>query len=328
MLAEKRRAQLNELALYNERRGEIVATGQSVAVKAGFVLEQATAVDFNLRAIELDSPVRAYTDRSPNTPLRRNDPLADIVIVNGPLTLATVQVKARKPRNTFDSLCRPVADTHRPPYAETDFWVTTIDSYDYAYNELNRRLAKEKYRADNGQVRPLAIANYSECLTKITDRISFGGVETMSWSLRNLLLEVESPCYTAERRMELYSAISAESWMQNLQTSSIVGGYALFAGIGTYIGDRSEAFGVVLHGLNASAGCAVNVAVNGGIQTVFALANGVLTGQRRKQIAGHVLVGAVAAVANGFISNTKCKETVAAVASLFHQIVDCVTAEK
>ena len=327
MLTNERKAQLNELALYDEHRAEIVATNQSAATKVGFLFEQVQATDFNCEAIEQDSPLRAYTDRSRNTPLRRNDPLADIVICDGLSMLATIQAKARTPQNTYKSMCSPEQETHRPPYSGASMLLCTQEAKNYLYKELFRRLAKEKYRADNGQSRLLAIANYSECLTKITDRIAFGGVETMSWSLENLFLEVEAPYYTDSKLMEVHSAICAESWKRNL-SACYGGGYALSAALGSYLGDRTESFGVVLHDLTAKTGCAVNAAVNGGIQTGFALANGVLTGQRRKQIAGHVLVGAVAAVANGFISNTKCKEAVAAVASLFHQIVDCVTAEK
>ena len=72
---------LGEINQANTIMGRISATAQNSAIKGGFAAETFHAESFNLDAILKDKNVRAFTDEFVNTPLSRNNPTHDIVVM-------------------------------------------------------------------------------------------------------------------------------------------------------------------------------------------------------------------------------------------------------
>jgi hypothetical protein len=87
---------IDEIKQANAIMSNISATAQHDAVKAGFAAETFHGEGFNLDAILKDKDVRAFTDVFANTPIARNDPTHDIVVVRDGKQVLGAQLKYYK----------------------------------------------------------------------------------------------------------------------------------------------------------------------------------------------------------------------------------------
>lgn len=327
MILERLNSQLEVLREYETNRTKIVTTNQSIATKAGFVFEELHKSDFNYKSISQGSTWWAYTDRSPGSPLRKNDPLCDLLICDRADHLKDfkIQVKAQSPSNTYKSLCRPEKDTNRNPYTLADSWLCTREGYNHINSEVTRNLAKEKYRAENGNPRPLAIANLNECIEKTVDHISICGINTPSLTLEEVKGEVENPWYSNQKRDELFLLRAAESFIENathfgLHASTLP--HAKATAIGNFCGDISEARAIFIENKGQFTGCCVNAGVNSLVQGSYDVVYGSAPGQQKKQIGLHVTASVMGAVANGFMEDSLMKGGIRLAADIVHLLID------
>lgn len=142
-----------------------------LATRAGFVAEELHAETFNLDAILNNKDVRAFTDRSPGTPLTTNDPTNDIAIVSDGQMVKGVQLKyykdARATANAFRDMRDGIAH-----YEKTDAMVGPSDQV-----EEIRKFADQTAKRNDG-IRPGVAKAARSVRDKVTDRLSHDGVES------------------------------------------------------------------------------------------------------------------------------------------------------
>lgn len=326
MIRKSIESQLQELNTFDQTRRDIVATKQSLATQAGYMFEEMAKTDFNLNAIEVGSTLRACTDRTPRTPIQKNDPVEDIRIldVSNDDFSVKIQAKAQTPKNTYVSFCRPDKNK-KLPYTQASFFLCTKDSFQYADASVKRYWYRELYRAENGEPRWEALRNTEECISKLTDSISIRGVNSTPWSLTEVKAEVNVPWYSSQQRQSLYTAVCSENATLNLKIASqglVYGYYAIPTAAGNYFGAKAEASTVILHSYRKNTGCFTNAAVNAVIQSGCYTAYGRIVGQTKAQIISHVAVGVIASVAGAFCENPNLKDLISAAALETHRYID------
>lgn len=84
---------IGEINQANAIMGKISATAQNTAIKGGFAAETFHAESFNLDAILKDKNVRAFTDGFKQSPLSRNDPTHDILVMKDGEQVLSAQLK-------------------------------------------------------------------------------------------------------------------------------------------------------------------------------------------------------------------------------------------
>ncbi len=90
---EKIGQMIGEINQANFIMNNLSATAQNDAIKGGFAAEVFHAESFNLDAILKDKDVRAFTDGFANTPLSRNNPMNDIVVMKDGEQVLGAQLK-------------------------------------------------------------------------------------------------------------------------------------------------------------------------------------------------------------------------------------------
>lgn len=155
-----------------------LAGNAPLASKAGFVAEELHAESFNLDAILKNKDVRAFTDRTPGTPLSSNNPTNDIVIQDGSKTVSCAQLKYYKDGKTTATAFRETRDG-TPYYKQTDQMVGPSDQL------KDIRKAAEQTERRNADVRPQVADAAREVKAKATDRLSCDGVESNPLSRRD-----------------------------------------------------------------------------------------------------------------------------------------------
>lgn len=151
---------------------KIAATQQSLASKTGFAAETLHAETLNLEAILQDRDLRAYTDRCQATPLSKNHPVNDIVIVESGEAVSSSQLKFYKDGKTNANELRRLGPDGKPYYGETDSMIVPSD-------QLNdTRLSARRTELKNCDTRPEVAEAARDVQKKVTDRLEYDGVES------------------------------------------------------------------------------------------------------------------------------------------------------
>ena len=101
---------IGEINQSNSIMGSISATRQNTAIKGGFAAEAFHAESFNLDAIMKDKDVRAFTDGFRQTPLTRNHPTHDIVVMKDGEQVLGAQLKYFKDADATQKAFRSTRD--------------------------------------------------------------------------------------------------------------------------------------------------------------------------------------------------------------------------
>lgn len=167
-----------ECRVSNADIARISNTAQNINVKTGFATETFHKETFNLDAILKNQDVRAYTDRCGNSPLSRNHPTYDVVVMKGDERLIGAQLKvyktAEKTANAF--LDKSDGNYH---YLDSDQNVAPTDQMHLGQEHLRRvELKNQKTRPGHSD----AAKHVNE---RITDRIKTKDVESTPLSKRD-----------------------------------------------------------------------------------------------------------------------------------------------
>jgi len=173
--AEKIGQMLGEINQANSIMGSISATAQNNAIKGGFAAETFHAESFNLDAILNDKDVRAFTDGFANTPIPRNDPMHDIVVMKDGKQVLGAQLKYYKDADATQKAFRSSKDgVHR--YEHSDVFLGPSDQIDGIQASAQKAVLKNK------ETRP----HVSEAAEKVRDKtaghLDVDGVQSTSLS--------------------------------------------------------------------------------------------------------------------------------------------------
>lgn len=153
---------------------------QHAAVKAGFAAETWHAESFNLEAILKNKNVRAFTDNfKGNHNLKKNDPIHDIVIMDGDKCVLTAQSKyCGTPEKTANAFRERNVDTQSFKYEDNDIFLGPSDQL----NDIKRNAQRD---IDTQQHRPAVVEGATHVKIKAADKLSVDGVESQSLSKKN-----------------------------------------------------------------------------------------------------------------------------------------------
>ncbi|WP_059411220.1 hypothetical protein [Cupriavidus basilensis] len=155
---EKIGQMLGEINQANSIIGSISATAQNNAIKGGFAAETFHAESFNLDAILKDKDVRAFTDGFAKTPIPRNDPMHDIVVMKDGKQALGAQLKYFKDADATQKAFRSSKDgVHR--YEHSDVFLGPSDQIDGIQASAQKAILKNK------ETRP----NVSQAAEKVRD---------------------------------------------------------------------------------------------------------------------------------------------------------------
>lgn len=150
---------------------KISGTNQSIPIKAGFGAERLHTETFNLDSILKNKEVKAYTDSCSGSPLPRNHPTHDIVVMNGEEQVLGVQLKyfkdGEKTANAFRDTRDGVAY-----YKDSDALIGPADQL--ADIQAKARQVELK----NQETRPDVASAARDVQEKATDRLKYGDVES------------------------------------------------------------------------------------------------------------------------------------------------------
>lgn len=149
---------LDEINQANSIMAKIAGTVQNSAIKGGFAAETFHAESFNLDAILKDKNLRAFTDEFANTPLPRNHPMHDIVVMNEGEQVLNVQLKYFKDAEATQKAFRSSKDgVHR--YEGSDLFLGPSDQIEGIKSSAHKTALK------NQQTRP----EVSQAAEKVRD---------------------------------------------------------------------------------------------------------------------------------------------------------------
>lgn len=136
-----------EINQANAIMSKISATAQNAAIKGGFAAETFHAESFNLDAILKDKNVRAFTDGFKQSPLPRNDPTHDIMVMKDGKKVLSAQLKFCK---TADSTQKELRSSRNGihSYEDADLFIGPSDQVE------GIRASAEKAVQKNQQSRP------------------------------------------------------------------------------------------------------------------------------------------------------------------------------
>lgn len=176
---------------------DIVQTGQSVNVRAGFVAEEVHAGTFNSDAVVKDRTVRARTDRHADfesTGHARNG-VSDIVIVDGATVLDRAQSKYYQTAEKTAAAQRELAADGSPKY-EGQSLIVPADQLDGVREAAHRTSLKET----DGRQDVKAAAEMVK--REATDRLREGQVESAPLPLASSKAIVHDPHGEVRRSLD------------------------------------------------------------------------------------------------------------------------------
>lgn len=166
---------LGEINQANSIMGNISATAQKNAIKGGFAAETFHAESFNLDAILKDKDVRAFTDGFANTPIPRNDPLHDIVVMKDGKQVLGAQLKYYKDADATQKAFRSSKDgVHR--YEHSDVFLGPSDQIDGIQASAQKAVLK------NQDTRPHVSQAAEKVRDKTAGQLDVDGVQSTSLS--------------------------------------------------------------------------------------------------------------------------------------------------
>lgn len=174
---EKIGKMLDKINQANSIMEKIASTAQNSAIKGGFAAETWHGESFNLDAILKDKQVRAFTDNCVNTPLAKNDPLHDIVIMKGDEQLIGVQLKYYKDADATQKAFRS-SEGGIPRYDETDLFLGPSDQIEGIKASAERDMLK------NQQTRPEVSRAAEKVRDKTAESIEVEGAQSTPLSKR------------------------------------------------------------------------------------------------------------------------------------------------
>jgi len=168
---EKIGQMLGEINQANSIMGNISATAQNNAIKGGFAAETFHAESFNLDAILKDKDVRAFTDGFANTPIPRNDPMHDIVVMKDGKQVLGAQLKYYKDADATQKAFRSSKDgVHR--YEHSDVFLGPSDQIDGIQASAQKAVLK------NQETRPHVSQAAEKVRDKTTGRLDVDGAQS------------------------------------------------------------------------------------------------------------------------------------------------------
>lgn len=171
---------LDQISRSDTNIRDIIGSGQSVPVKAGFVAEEMHAETFNLESILQRKSLRSLTDRYTewkDLGLRGNDPTADVVVSDGSQILHRAQVKYYEDADHTANALREFRDG-APHYQEADSFVAPSDQI--SPQDGSTSIADHATRTElkNAQTRPEVADAARQVRERASDRVSVDGVES------------------------------------------------------------------------------------------------------------------------------------------------------
>ena len=171
---------VDQISQANMLIDKVSLSQQHVGVKSGFAAETWHAESFNLDAILKNKSVRAFTDNfKGNHNLKKNDPIHDIVIMDGDQTVLTAQSKYYKSaEKTANALRERNKDTQSFKYEDNDIFLGPSD-------QLNDIKINAQRDIDTQQHRPVVAEGAAHVKNKATDKLSIDDVESKALSKKN-----------------------------------------------------------------------------------------------------------------------------------------------
>ena len=174
---EKISLMIGDINQANSILGNISATAQNDAIKGGFAAEVFHSESFNLDAILKDKDVRAFTDGFAKTPLQRNHPIHDIVVMKDGKQVLGAQLKYFKDADATQKAFRSSKDgVHH--YDKSDLYVGPSDQIE------GIKASEQKDALKNQQTRP----EVSRAAEKVSDnlgrQVDVDGVQSTPLSKR------------------------------------------------------------------------------------------------------------------------------------------------
>lgn len=174
---EKIGQMIGEINQANSIMGNISATAQNSAIKGGFAAETFHAESFNLDAILKDKDVRAFTDGFAKTPLPRNDPMHDIVVMRDGEQVLGAQLKYFKDADATQKAFRSSKDgVHH--YDNSDLFVGPSDQIEGIKTSAQRTVLK------NQQTRPEVSRAAEKVRDNVAGQLDVEGVQSTPSSKR------------------------------------------------------------------------------------------------------------------------------------------------
>lgn len=162
---------IGEINQANTIMGNISATAQNAAIKGGFAAETFHAESFNLNAILKDKDVRALTDSFKQTPLARNDPTHDIVVIKDGEQVLGAQLKYFKDADATQKAFRSTRDgVHH--YERADRFIGPSDQIEGIQASAHKTVLK------NQQTRPEVARAAEKVRDNTAGQIEVDGVQS------------------------------------------------------------------------------------------------------------------------------------------------------
>ncbi|MBY4869005.1 hypothetical protein K6W76_21240 [Burkholderia anthina] len=162
---------IGEINQANTIMGNISATAQNAAIKGGFAAETFHAESFNLDAILKDKDVRAFTDGFKQTPLTRNDPTHDIVVVKDGDQVLGAQLKYCKTADATQKEFRSTrGGVHH--YERADSFIGPSDQIEGIQASAHKTVLK------NQQIRPEVVRAAEKVRDNTAAQIEVDGVQS------------------------------------------------------------------------------------------------------------------------------------------------------
>ncbi|MBG6081776.1 DUF456 domain-containing protein [Rubrivivax gelatinosus] len=164
---------IGEINQANAILGNISAAAQKTAIKGGFAAETFHAESFNLDAILKDKDVRAFTDAFKQTPLMRNDPTHDIVVMKDGEQVLGAQLKYFKDADATQKAFRSTRDgVHH--YERADRFIGPSDQIEDIQASAHKTVLK------NQQSRPEVARAAEKVRDHTAGRIEVDGAQSTS----------------------------------------------------------------------------------------------------------------------------------------------------
>jgi hypothetical protein len=168
---EKIGQMMGEIKQANSIMDTISGTAQNNAIKGGFAAETFHAESFNLDAILKDKDVRAFTDGFAQTPLARNDPMHDIVVLKDGEQVLGAQLKYFKDADATQKAFRSSKDgVHH--YENSDLFVGPSDQIE------GIKVSAQKTVLKNQQTRPEVSRAAGKVRDNTSGQIEVDGVQS------------------------------------------------------------------------------------------------------------------------------------------------------
>lgn len=174
---------VEQIAKTDQNLADIVSTGQTIPVKAGFTAEEVHTESFNLDAIYKNKGVRGITDKYDewhNQGFVTHD-TPDIAIIDEGQTVHTSQVKYHKnSKSTATQMRQLDKNTHQPKYGEQDSYIGPSDQVHpkdgttSIADEAHKTALKEEYKGTRPEVAKAA----RDVEKKATDKLQHDDVSS------------------------------------------------------------------------------------------------------------------------------------------------------